>query len=672
MPRIQVAATVFPLLVSSLLQVAYAQSDNLPDNVRPVPPPGIELSAGEREELEKMLAALSTSLEQLRKDKGPLVSANLADVEIYFNAVSDALTFREFFKKDEVDKAKALLAVGEKRAAELLEGVAPWVTQTGLVARGYVSRIDGSIQPYGLVIPESYSSSGSSRFRLDIWLHGRGETLSELNFLDQRQKDRGLFAPPDTFVLHPYGRYSNAFKLAGEVDVLEALESVRSRYRIDEDRIAVRGFSMGGAGAWHFAVHYSDRWFAANPGAGFSETPEFLKVFQKEVLEPAWYEQKLWHLYDCTDWASNLYHCPTVAYSGELDIQKQAADVMAEALRKEGMELRHVIGPSTQHQYHPESKTAVEASLDEIAKKGRERLPRAIHFTTYTLKYNQMHWVTIDALGEHWKRARVDAQLAGDHALTLQSENVEALTLSFPPGWCPFDATQPVLLVLDDAEVEGPRPWSDRSWLCRLHRVSGKWNLGPEPGPALRKRHDLQGPIDDAFLDAFLFVRPTGKSRHPALETWARLELDHAVERWRRQFRGKARVKDDAAVTDEDIRASNLVLWGDPESNVFFSRIQDRLPVQWSAESLTVGNRHFAADHHALLFIYPNPLNPERYLVLNSSFTYREYDDLNNARQVPKLPDWAVVDLETPPSSRYPGKVVAAGFFGEAWELKSP
>ena len=144
------------------------------------------------------------------------------------------------------------------------------------------------------------------------------------------------------------------------------------------------------------------------------------------------------------------------------------------------------------------------------------------------------------------------------------------------------------------------------------------------------------------------------------------------MERWRRQFRGKARVKDDAAVTDEDIRASNLVLWGDPESNAFFSRIQDRLPVQWSAESLTVGNRHFAADHHALLFIYPNPLNPERYLVLNSSFTYREYDDLNNARQVPKLPDWAVVDLETPPSSRYPGKVVAAGFFGEAWELKSP
>ena len=68
--------------------------------------------------------------------------------------------------------------------------------------------------------------------------------------------------------------------------------------------------------------------------------------------------------------------------------------------------------------------------------------------------------------------------------------------------------------------------------------------------------------------------------------------------------------------------------------------------------------------------IYPNPLNPEKYVVLNSSFTYREYDYLNNARQVPKLPDWAVIDLTTPPDARWPGKIAAADFFGEKWELK--
>lgn len=62
-------------------------------------------------------------------------------------------------------------------------------------------------------------------------------------------------------------------------------------------------------------------------------------------------------------------------------------------------------------------------------------------------------------------------------------------------------------------------------------------------------------------------------------------------------------------------------------------------------------------------------LNPERYVVLNSGFTFREYDYLNNARQAPKLPDWAVVDLGELPSSRRPGRIAAAGFFGESWEL---
>jgi hypothetical protein len=36
------------------------------------------------------------------------------------------------------------------------------------------------------------------------------------------------------------------------------------------------------------------------------------------------------------------------------------------------------------------------------------------------------------------------------------------------------------------------------------------------------------------------------------------------------------------------------------------------------------------------------------------------------------LPDWAIVDLRSPPTSQYPGKVVDAAFFGERWELLPP
>jgi len=120
-----------------------------------------------------------------------------------------------------------------------------------------------------------------------------------------------------------------------------------------------RGFSMGGAACWNFAVHYPGLWAAAAPGAGFSESPDFLKVFQKEKLTPTWYEQKLWRLYDCTDYALNLYNLPTVAYSGAQDGQKQAADIMAKAMAAEGLNLTHVIGVNAKHFYTPESRVEI-------------------------------------------------------------------------------------------------------------------------------------------------------------------------------------------------------------------------------------------------------------------------------------------------------------------------
>jgi hypothetical protein len=150
---------------------------------------------------------------------------------------------------------------------------------------------------------------------------------------------------------------------------------------------------------------------------------------------------------------------------------------------------------------------------------------------------------------------------------------------------------------------------------------------------------------------------------------WATAEMNHAIDHWRKQFRGEARVKNDDEISDADIAAHNLVLWGDPQSNKALAKIADKLPIRWDAQGVRVGAQTYSSDHHVPVMIYPNPLNPNRYVVLNSGFTFREYDYLNNARQVAKLPDWAIVDVNVPVSSRFPGGIVNAGFFGEMWEL---
>lgn len=662
------------LIFATISALADGPADNVADKVRRVPPPGIAISETDRTELTERAAKLANEIESLRGElkSKPALLGLLPDVEIYHKAVDWALRYDEFFKTNETQVARALLVLGTDRAQSLRDGFAPWLAATGLVVRGYVSKIDGSVQPYGLVVPASYRPNSPHRHRLDFWFHGRGETLTELDFINGRQRSSGEFTPANAFVLHSYGRYCNGNKFAGETDAFEALEHVRKYYPIDENRLVVRGFSLGGAACWHMAVHHAGLWAAAAPGAGFSETPDFLKVFQNEKLKPTWYEQKLWHLYDCTDWAVNLFHCPTVAYSGENDKQKQAADMMATAMSKAGLELVHVIGPKTGHSYHAESKKEINRRIDRIVERGRDPVPPRVRFSTWTLKYNRMNWVIVDGLEQHWERGFIDADLSGsaaDNSIRIKTRNVSALTLSFDPGQCPLDNTLPPRVFIDTIKPSAPRVLSDRSWTASFRKSGSRWDFVEEPLAKLSKRHGLQGPIDDAFTDSFLMVRPSGKPLNEKVGAWVDAELAHATNHWRRQFRGDARVKDDNAVTEADIAAHHLVLWGDPSSNRLLAKIADKLPIDWDARTVKAGKESFPAAHHVPVLIYPNPLNPNKYVVLNSGFTFREYDYLNNARQVPKLPDYAVVDINVPVSSRTPGGIVTAGFFDERWEL---
>jgi hypothetical protein len=183
------------------------------------------------------------------------------------------------------------------------------------------------------------------------------------------------------------------------------------------------------------------------------------------------------------------------------------------------------------------------------------------------------------------------------------------------------------------------------------------------------KRHGLQGPIDDALMDSFMIVRPTGKAFHEKTGAFEVSECDRAIDMWRKLFRGEARVKKDGEITDADIAAHNLILFGDPSSNKVLGRVAAKLPIGWTADKVSVGGQTFASDHHVPLLVYPNPLNPKKYVVLNSGFTFRDGDRVSNSRQTPKLPDWAIVDINTPATPQVPGAIPAAGFFDEQWRI---
>ena len=158
--------------------------------------------------------------------------------------------------------------------------------------------------------------------------------------------------------------------------------------------------------------------------------------------------------------------------------------------------------------------------------------------------------------------------------------------------------------------------------------------------------HGRQGPIDDAFAESFLCVRPTGATSKAAHQYAA----NHArpVSPGVCQVDAPRRVKDNAQVTPADIASHHLILFGDPGSNKILGQIADRLPIRWAEDAIAMGGQKFGAADHVLVMIYPNPLNPARYVVINSGHTFHEKEFRgSNALLFPRLGDYAV--LRCPP-----------------------
>ncbi len=657
-------------------------ADNNAATVRPIPPPGIELSEEVEKELQSSVQKLRVQLKQLGQLEHLAADQLKQELcEVIPRAVQITLDTGMFYSDKEIEQARELLELGESRLSALERGATALeilgvpksdqpLAQPLPVAGGFRSRIDDSVQPYGLILPAGMDLKKSKSLRLDVWLHGRGEKTSEVVFLQQRRKQLGEYTPSDTVVLHPYGRYSNAFKFAGEIDVLEAIEHVKKLLPIDNTRIAIRGFSMGGAGCWQLAVHYPNLWAAANPGAGFSETTEFLRVFQQEVIQPTDTQQRLLHWYDCPDWTNNLRHVPTVAYSGEKDRQKQAADVMVAAYEARGMTLPHIIGPDTEHKIHADSKIEVQALLDVALDAGKNVLPRSIDLTTFMLRYHQLGWLSIEGLEEHWHESRVQAKWREEQAeIELTTTGITKLALQFPA-----DVKSAVSQILVDGQaLQVAEIWkSPQNRLTLQKSGAGSWSVNEEkpsiPTSDLAKTPGMQGPIDDAFMDRFVIMPPETNQTALAIDDWVWRECGHAQSEWRRQMRGEVPLHDYQSRQAVNLD-QNLVLFGRPATNRMLATIVKQLPIQWTDDELVVDGEHYDAKTHVPALIYPNPLNPQRYVVINSGFTYREYAYLNNARQVPMLPDWAVIDVRGGATSQLPGKISAAGFFDEHWQF---
>jgi len=526
-----------------------------------------------------------------------------------------------------------------------------------LTMRYLRSRTDGSVQPYALWLPRDYDPART--YPLLIQLHGIGPK----QLAGRRHLWKGMGIPEWIDVHTPviiaqcYGRGNTFYQGMGEVDVLETIDEIQRRFTVDADRIFIMGHSMGGAGSYTLGLHHPNRFGSItpiDPAMGSRITP------QDDAEAPEWMKPQV-AINSFARLYPNARNVNVFFKNAGAGIGGNSTQYTDGIVAQGGFSTTESF-PGLPHHFAPIISYAI--FIPQAIVQPIKRHPPEVRFYTNTLRYNRAYWVTIDRLTRHNEHSLVTASFDDGKprpqpggrpgaqqtapppeprppSISVATTNIDALTLRLAGGVVPRGLELP--LKVDGQQVlSGPMPE-----IIHLSKNSGAWRV-VEAAPIGRgKRHGVQGPIGDAFNSKFLAVYGEGD------RALAVAELDALRNPpGRLVIHGDFPVKPAAKVTRKDIESSNLILFGTPDTNAVLKRIAGSLPKQLIEPQ---------GDGASAVFIYPNPENPERYVVVwTTGILSLPGNGLSAGYILPVnlLPDYALVEE---------GRIVSAGHFDSEW-----
>lgn len=134
---------------------------------------------------------------------------------------------------------------------------------------------------YLIYFPDDYDGNSDKKWPLLIFLHGVGETGTDVNKL----KSIGLAKNIEEGHQYPFIIISPQEQDQGTGWNIQSLYSfyqkIIEKYPVDKDRVYLTGLSMGGFGTWNFAIMYPEIFAAIIPICGGTHYHDMLKRIKK-------------------------------------------------------------------------------------------------------------------------------------------------------------------------------------------------------------------------------------------------------------------------------------------------------------------------------------------------------------------------------------------------------
>ncbi|MEZ5070227.1 MAG: alpha/beta hydrolase-fold protein [Bacteroidales bacterium] len=465
----------------------------------------------------------------------------------------------------------------------------------------FFSSVDETNQPYAIYIPANFDETRD--YPLVVFLHGamsnhrlglrrvfgegniQGQDFGTPGFVPaQTDLEVTRFYPEldavDYIVVAPYARGTAGYQGIPEQDVYDMLADVKSKFRIDENRMYLTGLSMGGGGTLWVGLTRPDLWAAIAPVC--PAPPE-----------------------DANPLAGNAFNFPVHLFVGDRDGLMATSDAWYKKFQDAGVDVNYVIYPGIAHNSW-EYSYKDGFIFDWFAQFERNPFPEQVKFTTSAFKYNKAYWVTFDNLVPG--REPIDARFTGPSQVEIATSNLLAFTLHLA-GHPRFDPTSRVRVTVDGKTLNAKSP----NAVSFSKSESGWTNKKFTPG-LYSKQPGAEGPLKEALAGNHIYVygtqgEPSGEEMQ-ARQAVAAYAGDWAFERgWVGRVMIFPRVMADNAVRQSDLETSHLVLFGTPGTNSWLEKYKDRLPMQLKETT----------EGYGLVYIYP--VNG-RYALVNSGLPW--------------------------------------------------
>jgi len=559
---------------------------------------------------------------------------------------------------------------GEALADAFVDGRDGYADRTGIVYRAYRSRLDGQLQPYVVFIPPSYRPDGKP-MPMALIAHGLDQQPEHaLRALIGRAKtpEMGLewsakHLPPfpdlGMILVATHGYQNAGPRGIGEHDLLRVVEEMQRDYRIDERRISLTGYSLGGTVAFVAPLHHPDVFSASAPLCGYPNLTTYRSI--RGAAHQPW-EDVMIGRRAIAHYAENGRHLPLHIVHGGRDAPARSK-VVADRYRNLGyahrFDIQDELGHNVWDYAYEEGRM-----LAWLRSRKRPDAPKRVRLRTGEHRYRRAHWISLFAMRGSAEGAFADIDATYDDdggEVSIQTQNTSVFGVR-------IEALRPkpsgaLTVNIDASTIEVPIGVA----MAYFERGADGWQkMAGAPKLSGQKRADVAGPLDDALRHPLVIVYGTQRESERDAN---RIVAEH-FSSYDTYAGAHYPVRADAELSDQDVAATSLVLIGSPSSNRVTASLIAKLPVSFSEDAITLRDARFAGRDVGVSLIFPHPQNDAEYVVVHAGVSAA---GTLASRHLPRLaPDFLVYDHRI--TSARGGmlldrrEVLAGGFFDEHWK----